>query len=183
MKLTYIISLLVLLASCATVHQYPVASDYDTRGQFGSYETYKIVNNPALPAYLGETVSTGIRRSLNAMGYEEVESSPSLYLYFQVFTEDVELRSHEQAPLANMVSRKGYFEDQTTGSKEVVKKISGPSLLVALFDPTLEITVWRGYGHLHPKGLNAKASTQMIMREFPIFPESFLSREEQFALR
>lgn len=184
MKITLEILLVVFLTGCVSIHNNNLTSDYDLRGQFNTYHSYQIVTNNNLSKKDTDAIHTGIRLSMRALGYIEESSEASIYIYYQVYADNIEIQSFEQSSISSVISRQPYFEGE---SEDVYPKrimITGPSLMISFFDPVINTTVWKGYaGQLHERRMNTQAAAQLIMSQYQVLPSIHHRSEHRYALR
>lgn len=145
MKLIYQFILLISLSSCGLTNRFESSSDYAIDGQFERYVTYEVVNNNGLSLDQNVAIVKGINLQLGALGFSPAVDQPSLYVYYQLYSDQFEFMSLDQPSLDHWLAIKDYSTMEVTdGWRSVNRKSVGETLMIVLFDPLIGQEVWKG---------------------------------------
>ncbi|UXP32204.1 DUF4136 domain-containing protein [Reichenbachiella agarivorans] len=187
MKLTHLYIVLCVLASCSMSHHHTIQSSYAEDGRFEQYQSYSIVSNVALAAVDRQAVEKGIASHMNSLGYQIDSKNPSIYIYYQSYTEDFKLKTDNQPSLENWLARKEYFQEEEKKDKQTSPTmIYGNSLFISFYDPALQKEIWNGHvSNMHnSRSYNNQAAAQVILQQYQLMSKgSQIEEFRHFALR
>ena len=189
MKPTITLLLLAVLglASCMTMRETRVDSDYSYRGNFRHYRTYDFVSGTGLTSdssHLGQSVREAIQQRFLAQGYRLAKRRPDMLVNFRVYQGDMRFHGFEQEDLSQWIKRNVEENDETPnderqGYQPVRLLLAEGTLLVTLIDVKTNRAVWNGYasGVTVPDGpmgeIVLKRSVRSILDRYRIFTEEF----------
>ncbi|MDQ2769940.1 MAG: DUF4136 domain-containing protein [Bacteroidota bacterium] len=179
--------LLLALASCMSMREARVDSDYSYRGNFRHYRTYDFVTGTGLSSdtsKLGQSLREAIIQRFRAQGYRYTQRRPDMLVNFRVYEGDMRFHGFDQEDLSQWIKRNVEESDDTPedlrhGYQPVRLLLAEGTLLVTLIDVKSNRAVWNGYasGVTVPEGpmgeIVLKRSVRSILDRYRVFSEEF----------
>lgn len=156
MKKLLAFTLVLFLFGCVAERDYVVEYDYSYRGKFKKYNSFAFLNLGDTVNYNGlsdNLIRSEIERRMISQGYKHDEKSPSFYIAYKVFDNDMAFHGYEQIELEswdNLYSKKAENESNLEYIKEAKYnerkyELKEGTLLIDFIDRKSNGVIWQGY--------------------------------------
>ena len=182
MKSSYfIVSLLIIFASCYSYREYPVEYDYSYHGKFRNYKTFDFINHTSADETVSNaTIQDAIVNRLALQGYRQKDVKPNLLVSYKIFFDSLNFRGYDQPEIEKWVKYQKTDENYDPRQYDLRKG----TLLIQFYDRKQERSIWQGYatgvyGNIYfDNERQLKIAVRSILDRYQFLAEDFLKDKE-----